>query len=238
MGTSGILTGCNENHEWMLKWWWNHYSKHNNYPVTFCDLGMTPSARTFCASKGNVLTPKLSFTVTSHPEAPWKTEVPHYHLAHRPLWFLKPFAFIQSPYQRSLWLDTDCEVKGSLKPLIELPLSSAKVAIKEYSSEASKKKRKKHIIHPKADMASSGVFLFEKGSPLLEAWIEYIQMHHPIEFSEDAALSNLLLQKPFDIVHFPKKYNYEDPGVPLPNTVIRHHIGFHQKRALLQSMTF
>ncbi len=51
--TKGILIGCDQNQEWMLEWWWAHYSRHNCYPVAFVDFGMSQEAKKWCQSKGH-----------------------------------------------------------------------------------------------------------------------------------------------------------------------------------------
>ena len=63
MNKEGVLTGCDESHEWMLKLWWNYYSQTNTYPVTFCDFGMSKSARLWCEKRGDIITPKAPNTV-------------------------------------------------------------------------------------------------------------------------------------------------------------------------------
>ncbi len=54
IGGDGILTGCDQNQEWMLKWWWENYTACNQFPVTFVDFGMTASAKKWCEKHGTV----------------------------------------------------------------------------------------------------------------------------------------------------------------------------------------
>ena len=87
----GVMTGCNESQENFLKPWFENYSKHNNYPVTFCDFGMSKEARTFCKQHGTLL--KAS---------------------------AKIFALPKSPYENTIWTDINCEIKQTLCPLFEM----------------------------------------------------------------------------------------------------------------------
>jgi len=45
---NGVVVAANGTQEWLLKWWWDHYSKNSDFPVTFFDLGKSKSARNFC----------------------------------------------------------------------------------------------------------------------------------------------------------------------------------------------
>lgn len=239
--TKGVLTGCNEKHEWMLKWWLTNYTKHNSYPVTFFDFGMSPSALNFCKSKGEVITidkPPLENIYDPIGDVPWKKSFFNHQVSQRPIWFTKPFAFMKAPYKRNLWLDIDCEVKKPLESLINLPLGKAQFAIREYDPKATKHARKEGFVNSKGHCLTTGVTLFDKDSPLLQEWIEYIYKNYSREHSEDSALANLLTQKPFDIINFSEKYNYDNPEKTLPDTYIHHHMGTHQKRTLMQNMSF
>ena len=52
----GVMTLLKSGDEKTLKTWWENYSKHNAYPVTFCDLGIDEKTKKWCASKGSLLT--------------------------------------------------------------------------------------------------------------------------------------------------------------------------------------
>ncbi len=87
----GVMTGCKESHEKYLESWFENYSKHNNYPVTFCDFGMSEKARTFCKKHGTIL--QASSKVIALPK---------------------------SPYENTVWTDINCEIKQTLCPLFEM----------------------------------------------------------------------------------------------------------------------
>ena len=92
----GILTGCNANHEWMLKWWWSNYKQSNAYPVTFVDFGMSVGAKSWCEQRGAVLSiPKRI------PLIPPKN-ASSYASIKRPIWLSKPEALLRSPYQKTI----------------------------------------------------------------------------------------------------------------------------------------
>lgn len=89
----GVMTGCNQNNEHYLQSWFEHYSKHNTFPITFCDFGMSHQARTFCAKIGTLLQAKSQV-----------------------------FALPKSPYEETIWTDINCQINQSVGPLFEMAL--------------------------------------------------------------------------------------------------------------------
>jgi len=97
----GVVTGADQKTEWMLAWWLDRLRKHNpGIPVAFADFGMSPGARGWCAERGEVL------------DVGAKTRLKG--------WMNKPTAICWAPFDRVVWLDTDCEVRGDLSPLFDM----------------------------------------------------------------------------------------------------------------------
>ncbi len=107
-GEDGVVTGCDKGHEWMLQWWWDNYSKHNDYPVTWANFGMSAEARQWCTKHGKVV--DLNFRVKRN-------------------WFKKPMAILGCPYKRIIWTDTDCEIRENLAPLFEYATNKVGVTL-------------------------------------------------------------------------------------------------------------
>lgn len=93
----GVLVGCDQEQEWLLKWWWNNFRKHNRYRVAFVDFGMSEEAKAWCKSKGDLI--KLDIKLPVH--------------------LVKPLAFLQSPFRNTVWIDLDCEITGSIAPIFQ-----------------------------------------------------------------------------------------------------------------------
>jgi|JI9StandDraft_2_1071091.scaffolds.fasta_scaffold229584_1 hypothetical protein len=87
----GVMTGCSKVNEKLLEPWFEHYTKHNAFPITFCDFGMSDTARTFCINRGTLL------QATG-----------------------KPFVLPLSPYEETVWTDINCQINESLIPLFEM----------------------------------------------------------------------------------------------------------------------
>jgi len=237
----GILTGCDQRQEWMLKWWWTNLTKHSNVPITFCDFGMSPSARAWCQSKGAVITQSEEMfpikDLNKHvANPPWKEKITPRMWDHRPIWFYKPLVLPKSPYDRTLWIDVDCEVKETLAPLINLPLTKDCFAIRQTSEKDNEGARKIGYLGPHVSGVQAGVILYEKDTPVIPAWIDRFLKNHPMEFSDEHCLGQLLHENPFEITYFSPLYNSTDFEPPDPNAIIHHHSSARQKRILLQKI--
>ena len=129
----GVIVGSDRNQEWLLPWWWMNFRLHNNHPVAFVDFGdMSPSAVSWCQKRGPYfkLNPVTNFVAQKEFIDPQKAAL--WEKMHPTIWSLrlswykKPFALQMSPFKRSLWLDVDCQVRGSIEPLFALCENEAK----------------------------------------------------------------------------------------------------------------
>lgn len=100
---NGVVTGFDKNQEFALEWWWKNYKKHNDLPVCFVDYGMTHQAIEFCKSHGEYVS-LLDNSVTVFASS----------------WYLKPLAIYSSPFDRSFWIDIDCEVHSNIEQGFDL----------------------------------------------------------------------------------------------------------------------
>src|SRR6266404_4365778 len=117
----GIIVGANQHCAWLLPWWWRHYARHNTYPVTFFDFGLSEDVIAWCRERGEVIrfnpdTIAMPAKEEIDPQnrAKWEMLYGEAIWSARQGWFCKPVACVQSPYEETLWLDLDCEVCGPL----------------------------------------------------------------------------------------------------------------------------
>src|SRR5689334_9119639 len=54
-GCFGVIVGCDLYQEWLLLWWWSHYSSHNAIPVAFVDMGMSEEGALWCKERGEYI---------------------------------------------------------------------------------------------------------------------------------------------------------------------------------------
>lgn len=225
----GVITGSCRALEWMLPWWWMHYRMHCEYPVTFFDFGLTDMARQWCEKRGqlkmvsDIALAPISDEMARHWSAR-KTEDIH---TARQAWFKKPFACLNTPYEETLWIDLDCQVRKNLEPLFSY-----------YEKGFSAVKEREY---------NTGVMAFKKDVPLLQEWADACVTHNG-SFRGDQDLLAHLQQT---ISPLPQAYNHVIQFVPEtgefteanPEDFILHWVGLgkifiRNEMAMLEQKAF
>ncbi len=219
----GVLIATDQTQEWLLPWWWHHYSQFNSLPVTVVDFGMSPEAREWCQTRATVVRLEVAdIFVTEKTEIDpkqaeeWENLYGKQFWSQRSGWFKKPLACLLSPYQKSIWVDLDCEIRYSLKPLLSYP------------SLAIAKDIDPHLYN-------SGVIVFEYGLPLIEAWAEAAFDSNHLYAGDQDILSKLLDSHPFH--ELPQIYNWSRCYGENPEAVIYHWHGRHGKTVIAHRLS-
>jgi hypothetical protein len=220
----GILCGADSRQEWLLPWWWSRYSLHHDYPVTFCDFGMTEDAQAWCREKGSLVTIPRSSPVDMHDVDPhlvkqWESCYTSRVWDFRAVWFQKPLALLNSTYQKAVWIDLDCEI---LKPLHTLfnycdPTSQLGL-LREFTWH--------HLprFHPSI-VYNSGVIVFEHGAPILEKWAKTSGHLSHLFWGDEVLLSHLIYEEKLEVFELPGRYNWRvSQGIDM-NAAIVHWLG-------------
>ncbi len=218
MQERGILVGCDSHQEWLLPWWWKHYSATNSYPVAFADFGMSEKAQKWCSERGML----ISITIDCYSVAPKEKIAPsiifEWEKSFSPFWesrnawFKKPFAMLKSPFCRTIWTDLDCEIKSSLDPLFSYVHPKSKMGLTR--------------IREPLEMAewaiyNSGVIVFEQSS-LLESWAHRSFHQNDRYLGDQDILSHLIFEMGLEVGELPPCYNWQMcRGYPL-HAVICH----------------
>lgn len=209
----GILTGCDREQEWMLSWWYQNLRKYNpDISIAFGDLGMSDEAKSWCEKRG-ILIPASQIRLISPPpsyESGWLYGGNRWHMntpARTLSWFRKPFLMKESPFDRTVWLDLDCQVLNRLAPLFSIRLPETKLAIRS-GPEVIKMISDDHKYFLPILGHNSGVVVFEKESSLLDFWIFLTSQAYPHFFGDDCILSFAICKYHFQIGKIPYKYNW------------------------------
>ncbi len=207
----GVIVGADVQCEWLLPWWWRHYSCHNDMPVTFFDFGLSEKAASWCLERGELISLDQDSILVAHQEevdiqqrAQWEHLYGQAVWSVRKAWFCKPWACLKSPFEETLWLDLDCEVCGSVEPIFEMLDPQAEMGLCRSPSGF-----------------SSGVLVFRRQSQLMRQWAESCASQSALEIGDDNVLSSLLnhlseRRSAFQIL--PERFNWM--GAPGSNLLL------------------
>jgi len=238
MQENGVLTGCDLNQEWMLKWWWNHYTKQNAHPVAFCDFGMSKSARLWCEKNGIILfCPPLTLKTPS-PTLKAKWTYLHTNEKRKP-WFQKPQFFRQTPFQNTIWIDLDCEVRKNLTPLFTLLQNAPSgFVISEDLPRATQARKEKKILSEDQKAYMAGVVAFKKTSLLIQKWADACAEQNDQFYSDQDVLNHLLYKDPVPITLLESHFHFLPfEGCKQENDpMIYHHALLQGKLNILQTL--
>ncbi|MES2122244.1 MAG: hypothetical protein V4492_05650 [Chlamydiota bacterium] len=241
MQSRGVLVATDANQEWMLPWWWKHYSSHNGLPVLFVDLGMSEEAKQWCKSKGAVCSlPDTPSRVKSKEEMPptivqqWESAYGKSFWKSRPSWFKKPLALQQTLFDTTLWLDLDCEVRSDLTPLFST--LTTEIALLPEPHYAHAHMRAFAICQDEETIYNSGVILYRRGSPLIAAWAEACTLDSASHWSDQHLLSRMLHEQKISVDILSPLYNWHRGVGDNLDAHIVHWLGDAGKEYILMNM--
>ncbi len=119
-----MIVGCDKQMEWMLPWWWQHYVRHNTFPVAFVDMGNDRRrTRIGCAKSGELWTCPVCMSLSALKKRFPKilprngSDLSRRCVGSARSWYPQTVCMAKTPFEKTIWVDLDCEVVGSLKPL-------------------------------------------------------------------------------------------------------------------------
>lgn len=222
----GVLIGGNEKVEWLLDWWWKHYSRHNDLPVAFVDLGLSKEKRQWCMENGALI------DLSGSCLAPVDNKTFKCNCG----W--KPFSIFFAPFKTTAWIDLDCEVRGNVEGMFEFgqKFAIAKDNLYHNARRVRKNKEVREAMQGEI-MYNAGVLVVHQDSQLLQLWMNAIKAG-PQEWrkSDQPLLQTLLTKKPDLFELLPQKYNYLCPykwfakefGNLPDEAVILHRLSSHK----------
>jgi hypothetical protein len=230
----GVIVGCTKSHEWMLPWWWMHYHLHNDFPVTFFDFGdMSPAAKAWCSKRGvveplNIPTGTFVANKEQVPTAEAAIWEKHKELdvwKARLEWFKKPFACLQSPYKRTIWIDLDCQVRKSVAGIFSYCDNDDGMALAEEPYVILLEHIECGTIQKDEIEYNTGVIAFTHGSPIISNWAKYCMERNTTLRGDQEALSHMLMEEKKKLAALPIIYNSRFHLEVDKNTVIVHWLG-------------
>ena len=237
-GGCGVITGCDNNHEWMLKWWWENYSKHNSYPVTIFDFGMTLSAKIWCEQHFRVI-PFNFFSIEPQKNLSFKGQKIWEKLygptvwKARANWFKKPFVFLKTPYNKTVWLDIDCQV---LKPIDFLFNINSSIGMAYEVERFTKKFKKYRLLLPNEEIFNTGVVSYLRGESLISEWAKRTISEYHLFLGDQDIISRIIYEKNVFVTLLPENYNRRPRDGVTSDTYILHFVCNGGKAYLLKTL--
>jgi len=173
-----FLTGCDKSHEWILPWFLKNLKKHTKVPIVFANFGISELSLKIVRENVHAV-----LDLSKVDESGW---------------FKKPLSMYKCPAKKTVWLDTDCEVKDNIDGIFDLiePNKLAMVEDKPWTT------RRGHLWH------NSGVVGFIDKPIILSRWVEAIKKNKD-QAGDQEVLDKLLtpITKIGAITDLPNEYN-------------------------------
>jgi len=225
----GIIVGSDITQEWLLPWWLENTLRHNRRPIAFVDFGLSEEKKQWCRERGELIPllvadifvkerEELAFPIIEE----WENRYGENFWDSRKAWFKKPLACLQSPFRRTIWVDLDCEVLGSLDFVFDACMHPSGIAmVKDRSSRPSS-----------FPMYNSGVIAFQREIPLIKEWADQSFERNGEFRGDQELLSRMIFEKKLSISELPFIYNWNVGYGIHPDTVVCHWVGEMGKLAL------
>lgn len=231
----GVVVGCNQILEWMLPWWFMNFRVHNHHPITFVNFGdMTERAVDWCAKRGAVRTLDCGESFIAQKEELDPSKADQWQARRGNIWVLRkawmkvPFALLSSPYERTIWMDLDCQVVGSIEPIFREYLEkSAFVLVKEAEAEQ-KKYRDSGELLPEEAIYNAGVIGYRHGSEIVTQWAARTVLENKEFMGNQKILARILHEGKFPFSTIPDIYNWPLAHGQNRKAVVLHYWGAYQ----------
>ncbi|MCI0381797.1 MAG: hypothetical protein L0207_01935 [Chlamydiae bacterium] len=217
MVSKGVLVGSDKKLEWLLPWWWSHYSFCNSFPVAFADFGLSEKMKKWCLDHGKLLQvsipsfkqKKIGLVLKNQ----WEKSYGKTFLHARKSWLKKPFALLHTPYEKTIWFDLDCEILAPIDQMFDFCNEKHPIAMAREPSNQN------------SIMYNTGVIVYQKGAFLIEKWAREMVVDFHRFLGDQQLLSDLIHREKHRVVELEKRYNWRmKEGIPLDAKVI-HWVG-------------
>lgn len=225
----GIIIGLDKNCEWLLSWWWENYKKHNNLPVAIFDFGMTEAGLEIAKKIGPILElpPELVLKEAIHEiseenKEKWEKIFNKENLwQSRPSWLKKPCAAYLSPFEKTIWIDVDCQVHDNLEPMFnyidEHPIALVRESIESNFFD--------HILgcsYLDEAIYNSGVIVFHAKSDVIRKWLDKTYTLSTGFSGDQHILSRVIYEEKIPVYEMEEIYNFQSLAKK-KRTVINHY---------------
>lgn len=122
-------------------------------------------------------------------------------------WFKKPWAMTKTPFDKTVWIDLDCEILDTIEPLFS-HCNKETVGLSPEHSSYQERVYRSSLSYPGEIIYNSGVMAFTRAQPLIETWAR-ASVHHADRFLGDQdILSRLIFQMNHPVSEIDPIYNW------------------------------
>ena len=231
----GVLIGCDREQEKFLRYWYQNYRAFNNFPVAILDLGMSSAGKRIAQKIGRVIQVDQLPCPSPLEKICSKAQKYYVRFVQKPS-YLRVLNLHRTPFDKTIMLDIDTEIRGYLGHLFDLINIPAGFAANIFKDHIQQKAKEDGLISPHETYYSC-MIAYTKDSPIIGAWQKQTLNTTPF-LGDDVTLSKAIAKHNLNINLIPTHYNrlYTDPMVVCPSTKIIHFNGPEGKIALFREM--
>jgi hypothetical protein len=205
-----VLTGCDQEQEWMLPWWYGNYEKNSyKYPLYFCDFGMSEKAKKWCLERGEIIEVDKS-------------------IKYEKVWFKKPYFLLEALAEKLIWVDLDCQVQKNLAPLLD-NYGNKTIAM---ALDRNYMLNRPDIFKPGEIMYQNGVIVVKHGDPIVEDWCDYTPKHYSKHRGDNELLCRMLYETKHQPEVIPENHHWVRIDGENPEATIYHWHGLKGKELI------
>jgi hypothetical protein len=186
---------------------------------------MSEKAISWCGERGQYIKLPVEFAQVKEID-PIHLEVWQRTQDDRVAWFKKPFACLHSPYLESIWIDLDCEIRGSLEPLFNILALGADLAMAQDLIELLRKPCPSFFTEYM--IYNAGVMPFRRDARVISRWVEETMHRSGDFFSDQDLLSWLIHEVEPSFFELSSIYNWNAALGPNPQAVMIHYVASHK----------
>jgi hypothetical protein len=233
----GILVAFDATFQPLILWWYKSLRKYSSLPIAFINLGnISENVKNWCKKNGyyyDLQKYVKNFKKIKIPQKyknQWAEQISGDVASVRPYWFTKPVALMTTPFEKTLYLDIDCQVNADINDFF-LCLDEYELALVKYVFQESFSYNKKNIT-----IFNSGVIGYKTKAKIIEEWAELsLKFKHDFLGDQDL-LSDIIHENKYVPKILPMEWNWQRLPLLNENAKILHHCGGLAKSKLFETI--
>jgi hypothetical protein len=180
-----------------------------SFPVAFFDFGMSEVGIAFCKEKG-IYIPLDEVSVSQEIDQVTQEKFVEFSSGfpgeERNAWFKKPFAFLKTPFEKSIWIDLDCEILKPIDELFSYVDDFYQIALTPSPEQDIVLARLLSRIETDEMTYNSGVVVFQNAQ-VIQKWWQYCHEHQNEFVGDEIFLSKVLYECKVPVKELPFSFN-------------------------------